>query len=99
MSIELLIKDFNNCRIYSEHQGKTSAVAFSPKGGWIASGGKNLLLSLDSKGEVRIWSLNKETGEFSNKKSYQNFVSEKVRDIAWSENGDRVCAVGEGKNT
>jgi WD40 repeat protein len=64
-----------------------TAVSVSPSGEWIASG--------DERGTVRIWANNPEQ-----KLKLETFaLGGKVMDIAWSGDNQRLCAVGEGRES
>ncbi|KAG8467243.1 hypothetical protein KFE25_000559 [Diacronema lutheri] len=73
--------------LYAEHQGAVTAVAVSPNGEWIASG--------DERGTVRIWANQPER----TLKLETFALGGKVLDIAWSGDGQRVLAVGEGQQS
>lgn len=62
-----------------------TAVAAAPNGEWVASG--------DERGQVRIWGIMPE----HTLKLETIALGGKVLDIAWSGDGQRLCAVGEGR--
>jgi len=66
---------------------QVTAVAVSPNGEWIASG--------DERGTVRIWANQPER----TLKLETFALGGKVLDIAWSGDGQRVLAVGEGQQS
>jgi WD40 repeat protein len=55
------------------------------------------IASGDDKGKVRIWELNLETKEFIVKKEH-SMLAGSVQSIAWTDDGQRICAGGEGKD-
>jgi WD repeat-containing protein 1 (actin-interacting protein 1) len=68
---------------------KVTCVKFSPDGNYIASG--------DDKGKVRIWSFNEETKEVVVRKEH-SMLGGAVTSISWTDDGQRICAAGEGKD-
>ena len=52
---------------------------------------------LDAKGSIKIW-FAKDT-QHPVKKAYDNILSGKVRDVAWTPDSQRLVIVGEGQNT
>jgi len=78
------IKEFNNCKLNTEHGLKVNVAKYSPNGEWICSG--------DDGGNCIVW-------------AHQSFVvkntinvGKKCNDIAWSGDGDKIFAVGSGKD-
>lgn len=69
--------------------GKVTCTKFSPNGQYIAVG--------DDKGKVRIFSFNEETGEITVKKEH-NMLAGAVHSIAFTDDGQRLIAAGEGKD-
>lgn len=59
----------------------------SPNGQWVASG--------DVSGRVRVWGLN---DDLTLKAEHQP-LSGAIDDIAWSDDGQRIVACGDGKGT
>lgn len=69
--------------------GKVTSVEFSKNGEYIASG--------DDKGKVKIWSYDKEQKTFIVKKEH-SMLGGPVNTIAWTDDGQRIAAGGEGKD-
>lgn len=83
----VVVRSFANpkeARLYDGHKAKVNVAVFSPNGEWIASG--------DESGTVIVWS----TLNFNSVKS-TTAACGSVLDIAWSPDGARICAVGDGK--
>lgn len=79
------LKDPNDVRIFNLHGAETPLVVrFCPGNDLIASG--------DSKGIVKVWVINAK-GEVLDKGNF-NCFNGPVRDLAWSEDGKKVIAVG-----
>uniref|UniRef100_A0A915IGT6 Actin-interacting protein 1 n=1 Tax=Romanomermis culicivorax TaxID=13658 RepID=A0A915IGT6_ROMCU len=74
------------CDIYTEHSTLTTVAKYAPSGFYIASG--------DQNGKIRIWDTTQK--EHILKKEYQ-FISGAIRDIAWSNDNQRLAVVGEGR--
>jgi hypothetical protein len=68
---------------------KVTCVQYSPNGNYLAAG--------DDKGKVRIFSYNIETREIVVKKEH-SMVAGAVLSIAWTDDGQRIAAAGEGKD-
>ena len=71
--------------VYSEHVRAPTCAAFSPSGNYVASG--------DSAGLVRVWATNNESKTL---KKEVGVIGGPLADIAWSEDNQRIVAVGEG---
>jgi len=76
-------EDWNDCSINSEHATRVMTAKFSPNGEWICSG--------DSSGQVYVWAHK----SFVVKNAIS--VGKGILDIAWSADGQRIVAVGRGK--
>ena len=50
----------------------------------------------DAKGNIKIWFA--KDAQHPVKKAYDNILSGKVRDIAWTPDSQRIVIVGEGQN-
>lgn len=78
---------------FTKHTFPATVAVFSPSGNYIASG--------DEAGNVKIWDsslLGKETPfEQPNIKSEFQVLSGAVKSLAWDADGQRVIAVGQGK--
>ncbi len=68
---------------------KVTCVQYSPNGAYLAAG--------DVSGKVRIFSYNEESKEFIIKKEH-SMLSGAVMAIAWTDDGSRIAAAGEGKD-
>lgn len=79
------IDDPDQCTIFAEHKCAVSVAKFSPNGEWVASG--------DGRGRVLVWSVKTQII-----KSEVN-VCRNVLDIAWSPDGKRIIAVGDGNDS
>jgi len=77
------VEDMNDCAINSEHAVRCMVAKFSPNGEWICSG--------DSSGQVFVWAHK----SFVVKNTIS--VGKAVLDVAWSADGQRIVAVGRGK--
>ncbi|CDW71723.1 wd repeat-containing protein 1 [Stylonychia lemnae] len=75
--------------VYTDFLSKVSCVKYSPNGAFIASG--------DSTGKVRIWSYSEESKEFVVKKEH-GMLGGAVHAISFTDDGQRICAAGEGKD-
>eukprot|EP01083_Nonionella_stella_P003016 8595_1 len=82
--IQRNLEDTNKVRINSEHACRVRTAKFSPNGEWICSG--------DVSGQVVVF-------------AHQSFVvkntisvGKEVWEIAWSADGQRIVAVGKGKD-
>ncbi|OUC46265.1 putative WD domain, G-beta repeat protein [Trichinella nativa] len=85
----VVIRDLQNPKIsdvYTEHSTLTTVAKYSPNGAYIASG--------DKSGKIRIWDTTQK--EHILKKEYQPLPGA-VRDIGWSEDGQRLAVVGDGR--
>ncbi|KRZ36117.1 Actin-interacting protein 1, partial [Trichinella pseudospiralis] len=85
----VVIRDLENPKIsdvYTEHSTLTTVAKYSPNGSYIASG--------DKSGKIRIWDTTQK--EHILKKEYQPLPGA-VRDIGWSEDGQRLAVVGDGR--
>jgi len=76
-------EDWNDCAMNSEHAVRVMAAKFSPNGEWVCSG--------DQSGQVYVWAHK----SFVVKNTIS--VGKAVLDIAWSADGQRIVAVGRGK--
>ena len=76
-------EDFNDCSINSEHAVRCMVAKFSPNGEWVCSG--------DESGQVFVWAHK----SFVVKNTIS--VGKAVLDVAWSTDGQRIVAVGRGK--
>jgi WD repeat-containing protein 1 (actin-interacting protein 1) len=65
---------------------RTTVAKFSPSGYYVASG--------DVSGTVRVWDA---VGEEMTLKSETRVISGRISDVAWDGEGQRIIAVGEGK--
>lgn len=79
---------------FSKHIHPVTCATFAPNGNYVASG--------DEAGNVKIWdsSINAERGIFEqpNIKSEFQVLSGPIKSIAWDADGQRVIAVGQGKD-
>jgi len=76
------LEDPNVAELFSEHKHKVNVARFSPNGEWVASG--------DERGKVLIWALN------SQRIKLEVQVCRNVMDLAWSDCGQKILAVGDG---
>lgn len=79
------LDNLDQVELFSEHKCNVCVAKFSPNGEWIASG--------DAKGRVFIWAVKSQLIKIEIE------VNKRVIDIAWSEDGQRIVAVGQGKDT
>lgn len=79
------LEDFSSCQVYREHLHPTTCARFSPNGVFVASG--------DESGQVNVWTCGNE--EISTRLSTALFNGA-IKDIAWSEDSQRLVAVGQG---
>ncbi|KAJ1724742.1 WD40 repeat-like protein [Coemansia erecta] len=79
------LTDLTQATEYTGHTQATTMARFSPSGYYVASG--------DVQGNVRIWDA---VGEEQRLKSEFRPISERVNDIAWDSESQRVMAVGAG---
>lgn len=75
--------------VYTDFLGKVTSVQFSPNGEFVASG--------DDSGKLKIWSYNSDTKVFTVKKEH-TMLAGPVHTIAWTDDGVRISAAGEGKD-
>ncbi|CAD7005466.1 unnamed protein product [Ceratitis capitata] len=72
--------------VYTEHSCAVNVAKYSPSGFYIASG--------DVSGKIRIWdTVNK---EHILKNEFQP-IGGPIKDIAWSQDNQRIVVVGEGR--
>ncbi|KRZ69719.1 Actin-interacting protein 1 [Trichinella papuae] len=97
----VVIRDLENPKIsdvYTEHSTLTTVAKYSPNGSYIASGAiqkeKISFFQTDKSGKIRIWDTTQK--EHILKKEYQPLPGA-VRDIGWSEDGQRLAVVGDGR--
>ncbi|XP_003744021.1 actin-interacting protein 1 [Galendromus occidentalis] len=85
----VVIRDIQNpasCDIYAEHSTTTTVAKYSPSGFYICSA--------DISGKIRIWdTVNK---EHVLKNEFQPFIGN-IKDLAWSNDNQRIVVVGEGR--
>ena len=85
----IIIRDIDNpaiADIYTEHSAQTTVAKYSPSGFYICSA--------DVSGKVRIWDTTQK--EHILKNEYQPFAGN-IKDLAWSQDNQRIVAVGEGR--
>ena len=75
--------------VYTDFNGKVTSVQFGPSGEYLACG--------DAQGKVKIVSYNTESKQFIVKKEH-TMLAGSVYAIAWTEDGQRLTAGGEGKD-
>lgn len=75
--------------VYTDFMGKVTSVQFSPNGEYFAVG--------DDKGKLRIVSYNEADKQFFVKKEH-SMLGGAVHAVAWTEDGQRLAAGGEGKD-
>lgn len=84
------LNDPSQSLVYSDFIEKApTTVKFSPDGKYLAIGQEN--------GRVRIVQFNEETKEFSVKKEH-SMLSQEVNAIAFTDDGSKMIAVGQGKD-
>lgn len=81
------LDSLSECRLFTGHSAKTSAVSFSPSNVFVATG--------DIQGHVKIWFLD----DFKIKKEYNSCIGGKVNGIAWTEDNTKLLVYGDGKQT
>ncbi|KAJ2782188.1 WD40 repeat-like protein [Coemansia interrupta] len=79
------LTDLTQATEYTGHTHPTTMARFSPSGYYIASG--------DTQGNVRIWDA---VGSEQRLKSEFRPISERVNDIAWDSESQRIMVVGAG---
>ncbi|ORZ01469.1 WD40-repeat-containing domain protein [Syncephalastrum racemosum] len=85
----IFIRDIQNPSLATEyvgHNAQTTVARYSPSGFYIASG--------DAHGNVRIWDTVNEEHLLKNE---IRPISNKIKDIAWDADSQRLIAVGDGK--
>lgn len=85
----VLVRDLQNSAsliVCSRHTAPVTCARISPNGQFVASG--------DRDGNFLIWSNTPETTE---KYRAAKLINGAVRDIAWTEDSERIVVVGEGK--
>ncbi|XP_074598989.1 actin-interacting protein 1-like [Brevipalpus obovatus] len=85
----IIIRDIVNpeyAEVYTEHSAPTTVAKYSPSGFYICSA--------DQSGKVRIWDTTQK--EHILKNEFQPFAGT-IRDLAWSNDSQRIVAVGEGR--
>ena len=75
--------------VYTDFQGKVTSVRWGPTGEYLACG--------DEKGKVKLVSYNAESKQFIVKKEH-SMLAGPVYAIAWTDDGQRITAGGEGKD-
>jgi len=83
LTIQRNLEEPNNVRINPEHAVKVTCAQFSPNGEWVCSG--------DNSGQVYVWAHK----SFVVKNTIS--VGKEVLQIAFSADGQRIVAVGRGK--
>jgi WD40 repeat protein len=81
------LDSLNDCRLFTGHSAKTSAVSFSPSNVFVVSG--------DVQGNIKIWFLD----DMKVKKEYNACIGGKVNGIAWTEDNTKLLVYGDGKQT
>ncbi len=79
----------NQSLVYTDFMSKVTCVQYSPNGMFLAAG--------DDKGKVKIFSYNLQTREVIVKKEH-SMLPGAVFSIAWTDDGLRIAAAGEGKD-
>lgn len=79
------LQDFSCGQVYREHLHPTTCAKFSPNGALVASG--------DESGLVNVWTCGDE--EIFTRLSTAVFNGA-IKDLAWSEDSQRLVAVGQG---
>lgn len=82
------LKDQLKVRIYPGHSQQVTVAKYSPSGYYVASG--------DIAGNLRIWATDNE--DMTSKLEIRP-ISGPIRDIAFTSDSQRICAVGEGKDS
>jgi WD40 repeat protein len=88
----VVIRDLKNPEkslIFTEYLNKVTSVKYSPNGNLIASG--------DEKGKLKIFQYNEASNDFLVKKEHSLLMGA-VKELAWTDDNQRVCGVGEGKD-
>jgi WD repeat-containing protein 1 (actin-interacting protein 1) len=80
-----LFQTIYDCRLFTGHLVKTSAVAFSPSNVFAASG--------DTEGNLKIWFVD----DLTVKKEFNSFLGGQINGIAWSEDSTKLLVYGVGK--
>jgi len=80
--------DLRICETFNEHIAETTCARFAPNGTFVASG--------DAKGNLKIWFAKDPLHPL--KKAFDNMLSGRIRDIAWTFDSQRIIVVGEGQN-
>jgi WD40 repeat protein len=87
----VVLRDLKNpltTELYTDHAHSVTAARFSPSGYYVCSG--------DEQGNVRIWATDNK--DKTTKLEFRP-IAKAVRDVAWTNDNQRVCVVGEGKGT
>eukprot|EP00475_Leptophrys_vorax_P042069 TRINITY_DN79392_c0_g1_i1.p1 TRINITY_DN79392_c0_g1~~TRINITY_DN79392_c0_g1_i1.p1 ORF type:complete len:610 (-),score=143.91 TRINITY_DN79392_c0_g1_i1:33-1862(-) len=79
------LSNLDHVEVFSEHKCQVNCARFSPNGEWVASG--------DNKGRVLIWSVKTQMVKSTVE------VNKRVLDLAWSDDNQRILAVGDGSDT
>eukprot|EP00301_Raphidiophrys_heterophryoidea_P018936 c3927_g1_i1.p1 GENE.c3927_g1_i1~~c3927_g1_i1.p1 ORF type:complete len:620 (-),score=165.29 c3927_g1_i1:86-1945(-) len=75
--------------VYSGHSGiAITAASYAPNGGWIATG--------DARGKVKVWAPENVDKVI---KLEIDAIGGEVKDIDWSPDGQRIVAVGNGRES
>lgn len=85
----IIIRNIDNpsiSDIYTEHSTQTTVAKYSPSGFYIASA--------DISGKLRIWDTTQQ--EHILKNEFQPFAGT-IKDLAWSNDNQRIVVVGEGR--
>lgn len=80
-----IIKNLTECKVFSQHKYKTTAVSFSPNSVFVISG--------DEMGSVKIWWVD----DFKIKKEFDGCLGGKINGFGWNEENDRLLVYGDGK--